>query len=179
MTEIQSNALKVYQGNPTTDKIQPNFADIKIVADAILEVIAVATGIEVINSANAEGHLDNISNNLLAIQNAQTNANITQTNANKTQTNKTEIETLKTEIQDMKNSVDASKGVVLAKNSFSESIEDYYNSLSEEMKATFSKDYLDSMLGEILTNGTVYNLEIVNDTNLKLGAELDQYLGSI
>ena len=177
MTEIQSNALKVYQGNPTTDKIQPNFADIKIVADAILEVIAVATGIEVINSANAEGHLDNISNNLLAIQNAQTNANITQTNANKTQTNKTEIETLKTEIQDMKNSVDASKGVVLAKEDLSTKLDVYYDSLADEGKADFSKNYIDVFLGDIVTNGTTFNLEIVNDTNLKLGAEIQALLG--
>jgi len=45
MTQDQIDALKAYYSNPTTDKIQPNFDDVKTVADNILKVIALADAI--------------------------------------------------------------------------------------------------------------------------------------
>jgi len=76
MTQEEMDVLKAYYSRPTTDKVQPNFEDVKTVADNITKVVEVSNSILNNILTNVHNNIDDIKTNASQSEEITTLANI-------------------------------------------------------------------------------------------------------
>lgn len=76
MTQEEMDILKAYYSRPTTDKVQPNFEDVKTVADNITKVVEVSNSILNNILTNVHNNIDDIKTNASQSEEITTLANI-------------------------------------------------------------------------------------------------------